>query len=293
VTIQSNDMLAYLGMVINKHKDGSFTLTQPAYLEKMCEQFLTGTVYENSKRVYQTPLSTTEGQHNINTDPFDQKDYLRLVGSLNFMAQSTRPDILHAMSKVAQCCQSPTVNDYKRALRILLYLKSTSHLGLRFTRGKIRLICHVDAAHNCYPNGRGHYGFCFSLSFDDGVFHAVSKKIKLTTQSSTESEYVAICEAMREGVWLARLLKDIGFGLEEPFIVYEDNKSTIEQVKGHRSFQATKHINPKFHYSGEIVQSGQAVVLHKVTSEMVADILTKPLPAEAFIYLTSKLLNMN
>ena len=208
------------------------------------------------------------------------------------MAQCTRPDILFAMSTIAQKCSAPTRHDYLQAIRILLYLKSTPTLGICFAPGKFVLVCHVDAAHNCYIDAHGHYGYCFSLGELDGIFHAVSKKMKLVTLSSTESEYVAICEAIREAEWLIRLLSDIGFPLSSSVIVYEDNMSTIDQVHGHRRHQSTKHINPKFHYSGEVVESGRVKLVHKGTADMLADIFTKPLSHGPFLHLSTGLLNM-
>ena len=81
--------------------------------------------------------------------------------------------------------------------RILKYIRSTADYGVVFQPGKVKLVCYVDSSHNTYADGHGHYGYTFSLGDGDGVFHAVSKKLKLVTLSSTESEYVAICEACR------------------------------------------------------------------------------------------------
>ena len=110
--------------------------------------------------------------------------------------------------------------------------------------------------------------------------------MKLTTLSSTESEYVALCEATREANWLRRLLSDIGLGEKKPTLMWQDNKSTIDMVTGHRSYQASKHINPKFHYTGEMVEKGEIVLMYLSTDKMVADVLTKALPSVSRIKLT-------
>ena len=141
----------------------------------------------------------------------------------------------------------------------------------------MQLVCYVDAAHNCHPDGRGHYGFSFSLGRRDGAFYARSKKMSLTTLSSTESEYVALCEATREAVWIRHLLRDLGFPPTEPAVMMQDNKSTILMVKGHRNHQASKHINPKYHYTGEMLDAREVDLEYCPTTEMVADVLTKAL----------------
>ena len=75
-------------------------------------------------------------------------------------------------------------------------------------------------------------GYSFSLGELDASFYARSQKLKLTTLSSTESEYVALCEATCDAIWLRRLLVDIGFPQAKPTVLYEDNMSTIKFVKG-------------------------------------------------------------
>ena len=115
--------------------------------------------------------------------------------------------------------------------------------------------------------------------------------MKLVTLSSTESEYVALCEAAREAIWLRRLLKDIGFNQKASTIMWQDNMSTIDMVNGHRNFQSSKHINPKYHFTGEAVEKGELCLVYKPTAEMVADVLTKALPARSHIKFAEILLN--
>jgi hypothetical protein len=290
VSIKEGDLLAYLGMQISVDPTtGSISLTQPAYTNKLLELHLP----EGNKKgkTYRTPMSTVERTMPEDTAPIDQRGYLEIVGGLNYLAQYTRPDILYALSILAQKCANPTVGDKKKAIRILRYLESTVGQGLNFSPGPIDLQCFVDAAHHSYSDGKGHYGYSFSLGAQDGCFFAKSKKMKLVTLSSTESEYVALCEAAREAMWLRRLLQDIGFKQKEPTIMWQDNKSTIDMVNGHRNFQSSKHINPKFHYTGDMVEQGELCLEYKPTGDMVADVLTKALPARTHIRLSEILLN--
>ena len=91
-------------------------------------------------------------------------------------------------------------------------------------------------------------------------------------------------------MWLRRLLKDIGFKQRQPTLMWQDNMSTIDMVNGHRSHRASKHINPKFHFTGEMVERGEIVLRHKPTDMMVADVLTKALHAEDHVRLANLLL---
>ena len=171
-------------------------------------------------------------------------------------------------------------------------MRATPDLGIRYNRNsEIILVGCVDASHNQYDDARGHYGYSFSLGRGNGSFDAKSTKMKLNTLSSTESEYVAFCEATREAVWLRRLLSDIGFPQRECTIIYEDNTSTIQLLEGTYNHKASKHVAPKFHYARDIIANGEVCVEHKVTTEMEADMLTKPLATQVHWKFTKKLLN--
>jgi hypothetical protein len=65
--------------------------------------------------------------------------------------------------------------------------------------------------------------------------------------------------------------------------------STIEMVLGHRSHQASKHINPKYHFTGEQVENGEIILKHMPTGLMIADVLTKSLQADLHVRLSNSL----
>ena len=222
----------------------------------------------------------------------DQTTYLTLVGALNHLSQYTRPDILFAVSCAAQKCAAPNVGDLRAVNRIFQYLSCTIDLGLRYSaEGSMELVGSVDASHNQYDDGRGHYGFSFSLGRGNGAFSTKSSKMKLNTLSSTESEYVAFCEATREALWLRWLLSDMGFPQKSATLIYEDNTSTIQMLEGAYNHKASKHVNPRYHFSKSAIRDEFIRVKHLITTEMESDMLTKALPTQTHWKFTKKLLN--
>jgi hypothetical protein len=183
-------------MQIKVNDNGSITLSQPGYLKGLIETF------NPSYSVTNTPLPTIDSISDGDDTLVDQNLYLQKVGSLNYLAQYTRPDILYAVSRVAQSCSRPNRGDMKKVDRIFKYLTKTFNYGLTFSKGPIILICFVDAAYNCYEDAKSHYGYCFSFGENDGCFYGKSKKAKVTALSSTEAEYVAIFEASRDINWM-------------------------------------------------------------------------------------------
>jgi hypothetical protein len=290
VTIKSGDLIGYLGMEVSRNpKNGDIKLSQPGYIKKLLNELN----YENIRPV-STPWELNNASVKGDDEKVDKLDYLRLLGLLNYLAVFTRPDLLFAMSKAAQACSDPTAGDMRRLKRIFRYLSGTKDYGIIFEGGKeIKLHAYVDASHNCYEDAKGHYGICFTLGKNDGAFYARSSKLKIVTLSSTESEYVAICEAATEVVFIRRLLSDIGFPQNKPTPIYEDNQSCIAMIHGQSNHQKSKHISPKYHYTREQVQIGEIEVKYIKTEEMTADILTKPLGSGQHGYLSRKILNFH
>lgn len=54
-----------------------------------------------------------------------------------------------------------------------------------------------------------------------------SRKQSTVAISSTESEFVALSLAVYEACWLKKLLCDMGFMIEKPITLFEDNQSAI------------------------------------------------------------------
>ena len=288
VTVKSGDVIGYLGMEIRRNSNtGEIKLCQPGYVEKILKE-----VKLEEASYCDTPWPIHIDDKRDDLEFVNKNEYLRLLGLLNYLAIFTRPDILFALSKAAQKCTEPNAGDMKRLRRIFRYVGGTKDYGITFNADDdVKLYAYVDASHNCYDDGKGHYGLCFTLGKNDGAFYARSNKLKLVTLSSTESEYVAMCEASTEVVFLRRLLEDIGFKQDEPTIIFEDNKSCIDMIHGLSNHQRSKHINPKYHFTREQVKLGEIAIEYIRTEEMTADILTKSLPRGVFDKLAKKIIN--
>lgn len=76
---------------------------------------------------------------------------------------------------------------------------------------------------------------------------------------------------------------------EGPTEIYEDNQGAISMAKIPVGHARTKHIDIRYHFVRERVQDGASTLKYIGTDEMVADILTKPLPKHHFEKLVTKL----
>ena len=74
----------------------------------------------------------------------------------------------------------------------------------------------------------------------------------------------------------------MGFDQPKPFVVYEDNQSTIAFALFRIIHPRMKHVDVKLYYVREAVKDGVVDVRYCPTSEMVADIITKGLTKQTF-----------
>ena len=110
----------------------------------------------------------------------------------------------------------------------------------------------------------------------------LSKKQSTAALSTAEAEYMSLCGATQEAVWLRQLLSDFKFSQEEPKVIKEDNQGTILIVRNPVSHSRTKHIEIKYHYVRETILDGYVTLEYCSTEQMIADLLTKPLTRDQF-----------
>ena len=67
------------------------------------------------------------------------------------------------------------------------------------------------------------------------------KKQATVAKSTTEAEYVALSQATQEAIWMRKLLSDIGYKIDKPTVMYEDNQGAIEIENNPIFHNRTKH----------------------------------------------------
>ena len=115
--------------------------------------------------------------------------------------------------------------------------------------------------------------------------------------STTEAEYIALSQAMRDIIPMRTLLTELSNvcgikigGITAHSTVFEDNKGCVELVNAPKMRPRTKHIAIKYHHFREHVRKGLIRVKWIDTNEQIADIFTKPLAEVKFRHLRYKLL---
>ena len=216
----------------------------------------------------------------------DSVTYQSIIGSLLYAAIATRPDIAQAVGVVAKFSSSPNQSHLTAAKRILRYLKGTLNLAIRYQKLEDEeLIGYTDADWaGDLDNRHSTTGNIFMMG--GGPVSWLSKKQAIVALSTSEAEYVALSFATQEVVWLRKLLiTDLKSTSQKPTVLMEDNQGAISIAKNPVAHARTKHIDIRYHYIREAVQNGTINLCFCPSENMIADLLTKPLPRGRFTML--------
>jgi hypothetical protein len=182
------------------------------------------------------------------------------------------------------------VDDESKLTRVLKYLNGTQHLGICLTASSpIKVQAFIDASYGVHADGKSHSGLCITIG--SGPIIAKSSKQRLVTKSSTEAELVAESDFASDALVSKAFLEAQGEQVTSATI-YQDNMSTIALLKnGMSKSDRTRHINIRYFWTKEQVDSGNLQITYLPTDDMIADILTKPLQGNKFLTLRQLLLN--
>jgi len=98
-----------------------------------------------------------------------------------------------------------------------------------------------------------------------------------------EAEYMALCEASKEAVWLNKLVQGVASQRLRtaisggPINIKVDNSGCIDFSKNPVENKHTKHIDIRYHFVREAISTDNVAVKHCATDNMVADPITKEL----------------
>ena len=268
------------------------TLNHAQYIEEMLKTYR----MEDSNS---SPTPATEellGPEHCPTMDKDKAEmkklpYRNLIGELLYLAHSSRPDISYSVGVLSRFMENPGKKHWEAAKRILRYLRGSKDFGLTFNgqldnnseNGVYNIQAYSDA-----DWGRDLYGrksiFGYIVHLNGCPISWVSKKQTFVSQSTCESEYVGMSEAIREIRWIYQLLQELKIKsnfIEVPTLL-GDNVSSIMIASNTRMDNRIKSIDIKYHYIKDEVASKRVQLQHVASEYNVADIFTKPLNSVKF-----------
>ncbi|WVZ57628.1 hypothetical protein U9M48_007990 [Paspalum notatum var. saurae] len=264
----------YLGLEVKQTEKG-ISIGQAAYAAKL----LARSGMEGCSACT-VPLEKKNKLTKKNESPaVNATEYRSIVGGLRYLV-NTRPDLAYLVGFMSRFLEEPKEDHYAAVKHLLRYVAGTLDHGVFYGRGgSRRLVGYSDSDHaGDHDDRRSTSGVLYSLGSNPITWQ--SSKQKVVALSSCEAEYIAAAAGACQGVWLARLVKDLTGKEPGAPILKIDNKSAIDLSKNPIHHDQTKHIDTKFHYIRECVDEGKIVLEQISTQDQLADILTKPLGRE-------------
>ena len=222
-------------------------------------------------------------------DPLpDPSIFRRLIGRLLYLTV-TRPDITYSVNYLSQFMQHPRTTHLDAAFCILRYLKGTRNHGIFLSSASsLTLQGYTDSDWAGCPTTRRSTTGYFTMIGSSPISWK-SKKQPTVACSSAEAEYRALAKCTAEIQWLHYLLRDLDCPQQGPIKIYCDNKAAIHIAENPVFHERTKHIELDCYFVCEKLLSGLISPTHISSSDQLADIFTKPLGADQFRRLVSKL----
>ncbi|CAI7915086.1 unnamed protein product [Closterium sp. NIES-54] len=270
----------YLGVQIERDESG-ILIHQERYILNMLESF--GLSEANPVR---TPLPTGFDVHAHVEEPLLRDElvqlYQSIVGSLMYASATTQTQIAYAVSQLSKVVSCPKAFHLQAAKRVLRYLKGCVKSGIFYpahSKPQVELVGFSDANYaGDLADCKSHTGYVYCLN--GAAISWQSKRQPVVALSTTESEYITVCQCIQEGVWLKRLFGEFGHELASGVPVFVDNQSAIALAQNAFLHGRTKHMQVWWHFIWEMVASGEVILRWCPTNCQAADILTKPLPFE-------------
>ena len=268
----------FLGMNIN-YKKGKIKVSMKKHIKKAIESFP-----EDVVRAASTPAAAHlfEVRDAEKLDNDKAETFHSITAILLFLSRRCRLDIQTAVAFLCTRVSCPDTDDWKKLRRVLQYLNSTIDLVLTLGADDIsKAKSWVDVSYGVHDDCRSHTGGAMSWGW--GVLLTKCQKQKLNTKSSTEGEIVGVSDFLPNIIWARMFLEAQGYIIKEN-ILYQDNMSAIRiENNGKRSSgKQTKHIDNRYFWIKDRLQSENIEVQYCPTERMIADFFTKPLQGNLF-----------
>jgi hypothetical protein len=289
----------YLGMkILRDRTNKSIQLSQRAYIEKFLQRFGMSECHS----AY-TPMNEKYAELaivNDNDELADKQNFQEAIGSLNYAAICTRPDIAFAVGFLGRFASKPTKKQRLAVNRVFQYLKHTKHYKLTLggvnndTDNDEGIVTYADASF-ANENYKSTSGIVIYYANSPVLWRSVKQRI--TAKSTADAEFTAISMAADEALWLQRIHDDLRLGdprihddqrlgdqqldksstTGQPILIYNDNEVAIRNCNLEIHQPLSRHVGIRHAWIVDEVALKRIKVVYVPTTDMKADGLTKAL----------------
>jgi hypothetical protein len=287
----------FLGVHVDKTSNGKITLTQPRLIRSILEDLR---LTQESTATKETPApSTVKLRRHEKADIFDGHFHYRsVIGKLNFLEKSTRPDMSYSVHQCARYSATPKAAHGKAVKHIGRYLFGTKTDGIILhpdTNIGFEIYADADFAGTFNPLDDPHRDMARSRT-GFVIFYAgcpIFWQSKLQTEialSTTEAEIISLSASLRVAIPLLEIAKEMkkrGYLIlsNTPKVLcraFEDNDGAVELATSFKYRPRTRYFSTKFFHFKQYIERKEIIISPCPTDKQKADIFTKPLETPPF-----------
>jgi hypothetical protein len=276
------------------------TFTQPHLIKSILDDL--GLKEDSKTKTIPAVAGTVLHSHHDSPPHNEEWDYRSVIGKMNFLEKSSRPDIAYAVHQCARFAKSPRVEHTNAVKHIGRYLLATKDKGFACKPDNSAIHCYSDASFagewvketSEYDPTTARLRTGYILMYAGSPITS-SKQQSEIARSATEAEYVALSQSLREVTSLFEILRELRtvhpiINAAIPTIhctAFEDNSGALEMGRCPKMRPRTKHLNIKYHHFRESVLNGEIEIVYIRSKLQLADIFTKALITNLFVTLRS------
>ena len=280
VKIQHN-LADYLGCEFHRNKEKTRGwLRQPSIIKSLEQKIGERAMKERLSMTPGTPRFTARRLENeedkVNTK--DHETYRSGVGTLLYLTKHSRPDISNPVRESSKTLDAPAPAYLKEMYKLIRFVLSTKDYGLKFKLIKsirkwvLKALSDSDFASD-KKTRISVFGYVFHFCGIPIAWR--SKGMKSVVLSTTEAEYMALSEVVKELKFIMQLLQTMNITVELPITVHVDNVGAIWLSNNRNTGDRTKHIDIRTSFVKEYQEDGKIITKFVKSDDNEADIFTK------------------
>ena len=280
VKIQHN-LADYLGCEFHMNKERTRGwLGQPSIIKSLEQKFGERAMKERLSLTPGTPRFTARRIENPEdkVNPEDHEIYRSVVGTLLYLTKHSRPDICNPVRELSKTMDAPAPVHLKEMYKVIRHVLSTKGYGLKFELRKDIIKWALKAlSDNDFASDKETRicVFGYIIYFCGIPIAWRSKGMKSVVLSTTEAEYMALSEVVKELKFIVQLLETMNNEVELPITVHVDNVGAIWLSNNRTTSNRTKHIDIRTSFVKEYQEDGKIIIKFVKSEENDADIFTK------------------
>ena len=199
----------------------------------------------------------------------------KIMRTLLYLTKHSRLDICNPVQELSKTMHVPVPVHLKEMYKVIRHVLSTKGYGLKFELKKdmikwsLKALSDSDFASDKETRLSA---FGYIICFCGIPIAWRSKRMNRVVLSTTEAEYMALSEVVKELKFIVQLLQTMNIEVELPITVHVDNVGAIWLSNNRTTSDRKKHIDIRISFVKEHEEDGKIIIKFVKSEENEADI---------------------